>query len=440
MRFVLNSYIVKGNLSATLESIRGANKQSIIRYYDNPHNSSKDTPSSTITSIKLYQPAANIQGWSRWQQRSSKDIDGRRRTKSYGSKCIEKSLPLTKKEAGGIQKTHELHSPSVRPSAGIEKADFAQSSGRIHESRIRLPSNINHESYSRFNFQHPYMLASNNALNDNRYAKYVYELRYKEIALMNKYIRLDDEIRLFCQNVTLGASQKSVRNDIIALVQRITAETVPGLKAKLFGSECVGLATQNSDIDFALWHLESEKEAGRRGPSPTRPTIHKFMLRRLKKLADALASHPDFARPLLIHARFPLAQATHCDSDINVQIIGKRHSITTQEYAKAFQSEFPELRLLYYTIKEFLRREGLANVYKGGLGSYPIFIMIVAFLKLRSTRKGLGYQLIEFLDFYSSFNTVRYALTITPPGIVTKKPAGYKYSKVDRQKMLKDIV
>ena len=240
--------------------------------------------------------------------------------------------------------------------------------------------------------------------------------------------------------MTPRASHRSVREEIIALVQGIIADTLPGLRAEVFGSECVGLATLNSDIDFALWHSKAEREVGERGPSPTRPYINKVILRRLKKLSDALGSHPDFERSSLVYARFPLAKATHGKSGLNVQIIGKRDSIASQEYAKAFQSEFPELRPLYHIIRDYLRREGLTDVYKGGLGSYSIFMMIVAFLKLRSSGRGLGYQLIEFLEFYSSLDTARYALTITPSAIVEKKPVGYKYSKADRQRMKKDMV
>ena len=231
-----------------------------------------------------------------------------------------------------------------------------------------------------------------------------------------------------------------MRKDIVALVQGIIAENLPGLRAEVFGSERVGLATSDSDIDFALWHTDAERGIGERGPSPTRPFANKVMLRRLQKLSSALGSHSAFERPLLIHARYPLVQATHCKSGLDVQIIGVKDSVASQEYVKAFQSEFPGLRSLYHVIKNYLEREGLTDVYKGGLGSYTVFMMIVAFLKLRSSGRGLGYQLTEFLEFYSSFDTVRYALTIRPPAIVEKRAIGYKFAKVDRRRMLEDTV
>ena len=231
-----------------------------------------------------------------------------------------------------------------------------------------------------------------------------------------------------------------MREDIVALVQGIIAETLPGIRAEVFGSERVGLATSDSDIDFALWHSDTERRVGERGPSPTRPFINKVMLRRLQKLSSALGSHPAFEKPSLIHARYPLAQARHYKSGLDVQIIGMKDSVASQEYVKAFQSEFPGLRLLYHVIRDYLRREGLTDVYKGGLGSYTVFMMIVAFLKLQSSGRGLGYQLIEFLDFYSSFDTVRYALTINPPAILEKRAVGYRYGKADRRRMVEDTV
>ena len=176
MHYAPSSIVVKGNLSATLESIRAANKQSIIRYYNSPLKSSISPQSLENTSLKLHQPAADAQNWSKGQQLPCQDTDRRRLTASlrFGGK----SLPFTNRKSECIQKTCELHSSTSEPFTGTGKRKSQQSLGRDHYSRKGPKSNVYRGYHGKSSLQYPHLLASNKVLNDDLYAKYVYKSLY----------------------------------------------------------------------------------------------------------------------------------------------------------------------------------------------------------------------------------------------------------------------
>jgi len=47
-----------------------------------------------------------------------------------------------------------------------------------------------------------------------------------------------------------------------------------------------------------------------------------------------------------------------------------------------FMEEFPELRPLILVLKQLLSTSGLNNVYRGGLSSYCLGLIVVSFLQL----------------------------------------------------------
>ena len=60
------------------------------------------------------------------------------------------------------------------------------------------------------------------------------------------------------------------------------------------------------------------------------------------------------------------------------------------------------VRPLVLIIKKLLQKEGLNLSYKGGLGSYSVTLMVIAFLT-GYLIKDLGQSFIDFLDFYGNF-------------------------------------
>jgi hypothetical protein len=91
------------------------------------------------------------------------------------------------------------------------------------------------------------------------------------------------------------------------------------------------------------------------------------------------------------------------------------------EYIKNSLIYFPEMKSILFVVKRILKITKLNSSYNGmnfiyayfllgGLSSFCLFIITLAFLKMRKMKMNmmitpnLGSLLIEFLDFYSMFN------------------------------------
>ena len=78
--------------------------------------------------------------------------------------------------------------------------------------------------------------------------------------------------------------------------------------------------------------------------------------------------------------------------------------------------KYPELKYLYMVMKVFLYQRNLQDTFKGGIGSFLLFNMILAFLwdfKEQQLKKNdveslkditLSEYLMKFLSFYGNFD------------------------------------
>ena len=79
---------------------------------------------------------------------------------------------------------------------------------------------------------------------------------------------------------------------------------------------------------------------------------------------------------------------------------------------------------LILVLKQMLKVNGLNNPYKGGLSSYGLLLMIVAFIQFRNLNQiqkqpkeiNLGHNLLDFLHYYGEM------LKIHKFGIMCYKP------------------
>jgi non-canonical poly(A) RNA polymerase PAPD5/7 len=77
--------------------------------------------------------------------------------------------------------------------------------------------------------------------------------------------------------------------------------------------------------------------------------------------------------------------------------------------------EFPYLPQLYSVLKAQLDVRGLSDVFRGGIGSYSLFMMIVASLKHKShPPNNASGALMHFLRFWSQFRTEEHSVSIEP--------------------------
>jgi len=242
-----------------------------------------------------------------------------------------------------------------------------------------------------------------------------------------------------------GASREGAVNQL----RMHAAVAVPGTFLEEYGSYNTGIYTPSSDIDLRLASPRHGKQLGERGPSLTRPSALRENHRKLRAFIGYLRTMDSYTDTGLIPARIPVGFTTHQTTGIRFQITGAGEVSAHDEYVKTYLAEFPSLRPLYFVIKNMIWIRGFTETFTGGLGSYPLFMIIVAWLRLgksqsitiwRHSSDSLGRDLLDFLEFYGSFNYYRQGLSVEPPRILTKGQPGGKPSKSEREAMAKDPV
>ena len=98
-------------------------------------------------------------------------------------------------------------------------------------------------------------------------------------------------------------------------------------------------------------------------------------------------------------------------SDATSNPVPEHSGVCVREFVKLVLRDYPSIRPVVMVMKVVLSNRGLSNPYRGGLGSYPLFIMVYYWTRFRSQsgesvkfgREGeegeLGRNLMEFLNW-----------------------------------------
>lgn len=223
------------------------------------------------------------------------------------------------------------------------------------------------------------------------------------------------------------AYETAARRKATQDVRQAVSEILPHNELETFGSEQTGLATAVSDLDFRLCPSTDDTASDSSGKTPPRFAVRKKLITDLRHLHRALDKHPKFMLAFLRHSRYPLISVVHKQSGIDVQIVCANDTSAQRDLMKTYLNEYPGLKQTYLLVKTMLEVRGLSDVYRGGLGSYGIFIMIVASFKLIEQqgfsmhKKGNPAQLfLNFLHYWSYFDTYTHGVRLEPPGIFEK--------------------
>lgn len=227
---------------------------------------------------------------------------------------------------------------------------------------------------------------------------------------------------------------------MISDVRAIIGKVYPCNPLQVVGSYSTGLANSFSDIDFNLSFPEFEKMPLERGPSPTRDKARKAAGRALVRMHRAVNNSSRIFRNVqLVLARVPIVKAEHRGTKLKVEIQALSTNQNSKEFVASYLVEFPTLRTLYTVVRSALHIRDLTNVHKGGLGSYPIFMMIVNALKQVSgkfAQDDLANQFLHVLDFYGTADLYKHGFSVDPPRTVLKR--GNKMSAEDKIARLQD--
>lgn len=197
--------------------------------------------------------------------------------------------------------------------------------------------------------------------------------------------------------------------------------SLKGYDVEVFGSERNGIAFATSDIDFRLMQPSQMPDPAVDRLPPTRQE----RVQRLRKLQSlfnrTIKWHPEYFLPAFRYARYPLISAQHKSSGLDIQIVLSNDTSLSNAMIQNYMDEIPYLRKLYYVVKNILDIRGLTDVYRGGIGSYSIFMMLVASIKhMPHERQDAAGALLNFLKFYSTFDTRKHGISIEPVALFDK--------------------
>ncbi|KAF2834825.1 hypothetical protein M501DRAFT_1045106, partial [Patellaria atrata CBS 101060] len=193
---------------------------------------------------------------------------------------------------------------------------------------------------------------------------------------------------------------------------------------EVFGSRRTGLGLATSDIDLRLMPLTISPDTQlHKAP---RKDVRRQLGGSLVYLFDVFRSDSkEFMLVTFRHSRYPLISMQHRESGLDIQIVLSNDTRLQRDYIQRQLSEIPDLKPLYVLFKMTLDIRGLNNVFRGGLGSYPLFNMLVAPLRLKIPENELGISNFEknlevILDFWGNLSTQHTAVSVEPPMLLKK--------------------
>ena len=232
----------------------------------------------------------------------------------------------------------------------------------------------------------------------------------------NFFLRLHQEILDFERKVSLTDFEQDARKSFVHKLNGVCKSLWPKSKVVAFGSYYTGLSLPTSDVDVSVIDVPIEDDGLAEVGS-------------LRKLANALLEQQQVSLielretakiPILrIRDRYP----PYCEIDININIDSPQ--ATSKFVLRNALEIYPAFRPLIMLIKCFLYQRNLADTFTGGIGSYLLSVMVLAFFQQHQLTSqprlneltSLGHLLFDFFNFYArDFRTDREGLSVRRGG------------------------
>ena len=228
--------------------------------------------------------------------------------------------------------------------------------------------------------------------------------------------RLSAEIQAFDDYMRPSSAESGAANTALSSVKDSLGRDYT---TTLMGSRATGLETPFSDIDIGVHRTEWDIEA--LNPLNQRKVMHDWLLPLHTLFRE---DRNNFRKTKLLNSRVPVLTTVHRATDLEVQIQCQQRPDIRQEATKAYKRDMPSLRPLYHVLRHALAVRDLVGAREGGIGSYPLFVMIMTALKfLGQDYKSLdlGEQLLYVLKFWAELDTTNGAYAADPPRVFNKK-------------------
>jgi len=268
-----------------------------------------------------------------------------------------------------------------------------------------------------------------------------------------KSISLDEEISTFMRYMEPTSQEVRMRMDLVQRFKKLVASFNVNASIRPVGSYVTGLYLPTSDIDMVVTFQPSGY--------PVRLSTLMWEIR-----GSGFASKVDDVS----HASIPLIRITDKITGIQIDLTAAdTHSVKATEAVQKWLELNSPVRPLHFVVKMLLSIRRCGTTYTGGINSYVLFWMIVAWVELEMPKKrpvanldddlsflenlsmskevatsssgaerlDLGELLIKFLRFYAKFDCETNAIKIEPrPAYCTKS---YLYSRYSTPRYLLSI-
>lgn len=216
----------------------------------------------------------------------------------------------------------------------------------------------------------------------------------------NCFLRLHQEMLDFTRWVSLTPMEYKRRESFVHRLNGVCKSIWPRSRVVPFGSFLTGLSLPSSDVDVSIIHVPAEHdELGEIG------CLRKLANRLLEEQQVSFVELRESAKiPIL---RLKDRDPPFCEIDINLN--SEAPQATSNFILRNAIEKYPQFRPLVLLIKCFLYQRNLADTFTGGVGSYLLSCLVLAFLQQHGITfqsrtaelTSLGHLLFDFFDFYA---------------------------------------
>ncbi|KAG8529588.1 uncharacterized protein KY384_006225 [Bacidia gigantensis] len=252
--------------------------------------------------------------------------------------------------------------------------------------------------------------------------------------------KLSAEILAFERYMTCSPTETAAFREVITATKNVLRKQ---LKIRLVGSRWSGLADPVSDLDFVLSNPRSKEWLG---PSAASSLAHNYKrlpsaggasangasdgrgekdaehgrqsLKAVQEAYAILQQRSDVFDEVRCIENSTLVHARHMASGLGVNLKGpsKTNYLFQHEIVKGYLEEYSQLKPLYITLRSCLQHRNLMSA-RGGLGSYPLLIMILTAFKHAGdglADNGVGDRLLHVLKFWAEADTDQWGYAAEP--------------------------
>ncbi len=225
--------------------------------------------------------------------------------------------------------------------------------------------------------------------------------------------KLHYEICDFYNYIKPIKSEHEIRKKSFCILKELIVSKFPNWRVKVFGSFPNEIFLSDSDVDIVV--ISSEKK----------DHVRKTM----DKLYDHLYLNSNiFDYIKRIDAKVPIIKLQLKATKINMDIsVDRKNGYDAKRIIKKSLNDFHALKPLIYLLKYFMRQKKLNETFSGGISSFLLFNLVLAFLQYKNkTENGpglnLGQILVDFFQFYGfEFNYDEIGISVRYGGFFYKR-------------------